>query len=219
MAAAAKVIKPSFWERSDKAGRGRPVTPPPQRPKDANKLIRAREYLTADEVERMISAARRTGGRMARRDELLILLGYRHGLRATELTDLRWDQIDLKAGDLHVSRRKHGRDGRHPLRKRELSALHAWKRVQGASVQVFTALGGKPMTRRNVYRVVANAGKAAGLEFPVHPHMLRHACGFYLANSGQDTRAIQDYLGHKNIQHTVGYTRLAGNRFNDFWKD
>ena len=75
------------------------------------------------------------------------------------------------------------------------------------------------MTRRTVHHVVAEAGKAARIEFPVHPHQLRHACGFYLANNGQDTRAIQQYLGHKNIAHTVRYTDLAPGRFKNFWKD
>jgi type 1 fimbriae regulatory protein FimE len=84
---------------------------------------------------------------------------------------------------------------------------------------VFTSERGGPMTRVNVHHVVAAAGKAAGLEFPVHAHMLRHATGFYLANAGQDTRAIQLYLGHKNIQHTVRYTELSPQRFKDFWKD
>lgn len=84
---------------------------------------------------------------------------------------------------------------------------------------VFTSLRGGPMTRRTVHYVVAEAAKAAGIEFAVHPHMLRHATGFYLANAGQDTRAIQLYLGHKNIQHTVRYTELGAGRFKDFWKD
>jgi len=75
------------------------------------------------------------------------------------------------------------------------------------------------MTRRTVHNVVAEAGKTVGIEFPCHPHQLRHATGYYLANAGQDTRAIQMYLGHKNIQHSVRYTELAPNRFRDFWKD
>ena len=75
------------------------------------------------------------------------------------------------------------------------------------------------MTRRTIHHVIAEAGKAAGITFPVHPHQLRHACGFYLANAGHDTRAIQQYLGHKNIQHSVRYTELAPTRFRDFWKD
>ncbi len=192
---------------------------PPVRRRNAE--TRSREYLTPGEVERMIIAARRAGGRMAERDALLILLAYRHGLRAGELIALRWDQIDLRAGLLHISRLKHGTPSTHPIRGPELRALRAWQREQGesASAYVFTSLRGGPMTRRTVHHIVAEAAKAAGIEFPVHPHMLRHATGFYLANAGQDTRAIQLYLGHKNIQHTVRYTQLAAGRFKDFWKD
>jgi type 1 fimbriae regulatory protein FimB/type 1 fimbriae regulatory protein FimE len=168
----------------------------------------------------MITVARRAGRRLAERDALLVMMAYRHGLRASELIALRWDQIDLKAGTLHVARLKHGSHSTHPLRGPELRALRAWKREQGdATPYVFTSLRGGPMTRRTVHHVVADTAKVAGIEFPVHPHMLRHATGFYLANAGQDTRAIQMYLGHKNIQHTVRYTELAPQRFRDFWKD
>ncbi len=147
-------------------------------------------------------------------------MAYRHGFRASELIALRWDQIDLKAGTLLVARLKHGSPSTHPLRGPELRALRAWKREQGeATPYVFTSLRGGPMTRRTVHHIVSEAGKAAGIEFPVHPHMLRHATGFYLANAGQDTRAIQLYLGHKNIQHTVRSTELSAGRFKDFWKD
>ena len=168
----------------------------------------------------MMTAARRVAGRLADRDALLIMMAYRHGLRASELIALRWDQIDLKAGTLHVARLKNGSPSTHPLRGPELRALRAWKREQGETTPyVFTSLRRGPMTRRTVHHVVAEGAKAAGIEFPVHPHMLRHATGFYLANAGQDTRAIQLYLGHKNIQHTVRYTELAAGRFKDFWKD
>ena len=67
--------------------------------------------------------------------------------------------------------------------------------------------------------MVARAGVAAKFTFPVHTHMLRHACGFKLANDGVDTRALQAYLGHKSIQHTVRYTELAPTRFKGFWRD
>jgi type 1 fimbriae regulatory protein FimB/type 1 fimbriae regulatory protein FimE len=191
--------------------------PPVRRP---NRASRSREHLTPGEVERLITAAHKTGGRLAERDALLIMMAYRHGLRASELIALRWDQIDLKGGHLHVTRLKHGSPSTHPLRGPELRALRAWKRGQGdPTPYVFTSLRGGPMTRRTVHHVVARAAKAAGIDFPVHPHMLRHATGFYLANSGQDTRAIQLYLGHKNIAHTVRYTELASGRFRDFWKD
>jgi type 1 fimbriae regulatory protein FimB/type 1 fimbriae regulatory protein FimE len=76
-----------------------------------------------------------------------------------------------------------------------------------------------PLTASGVRKLVARAGRNAGIAFPVHPHMLRHACGFKLANDGHDTRAIQHYLGHRNIQHTVRYTELAADRFNGFWRD
>jgi integrase len=185
-----------------------------------NQTSRSREYLTRDEVERMILATRQVGGRMAYRDALLIVMAYRHGLRASELIALRWDQVDLKAGTLHVARLKHGSPSTHPLRGPELRALRAWRREQGDTMPyIFTSLRGAPMTRRTVHYVVAEAGKAAGIEFPVHAHMLRHATGYFLANAGHDTRAIQLYLGHKNIQHTVRYTELAAGRFKDFWRD
>ncbi len=190
---------------------------PPTKPRK-DPLVR--DYLTPQEVNAMVAAAKKAGGRTADRDALLVLLAYRHGLRASELSALRWDQVDLKAGLLHVARLKHGDPSTHPLRGPELRAIRAWKSTQGgSSPYVFTSLRGGPMTRRTVHYVVAQAAKAAGMPFPVHPHMLRHATGFYLANAGHDTRAIQLYLGHKNIQHTVKYTQLAAVRFKDFWKD
>jgi integrase len=190
---------------------------PPRKPR-RDPMVR--DYLTQDEVKAMVTAAKSAGGRTADRDALLVLLAYRHGLRASELTALRWDQIDLKAGLLHVARLKHGDPSTHPLRGPELRAIRAWKSAQdGSSPYVFTSLRGGPMTRRTVHYVVAQAAKAAGIERAVHPHMLRHATGFYLANAGHDTRAIQLYLGHRNIQHTVRYSQLAPDRFKNFWKD
>jgi integrase len=183
-----------------------------------NEELRSREHLTPDEVERMIAAARQRG-RYGARDALLIMLAYRYGLRASELIALRWDQIDFKAGTLHVNRLKQGSASTPPIRGPEIRLLHAWQHEQGGGTYIFTSERGGPMTRVNVHYVVARAGMAAGLEFPVHAHMLLHATGFYLANAGQDTRGIQLYLGHKNIQHTVRYTELSPQRFKDFWKD
>lgn len=84
---------------------------------------------------------------------------------------------------------------------------------------MFTTELGGPLTASGVRKIVARAGGAARLGFPVHPHMLRHATGYKLANDGQDTRAIQHYLGHKNIAHTTRYTNLAPDRFKTFWRD
>jgi type 1 fimbriae regulatory protein FimB/type 1 fimbriae regulatory protein FimE len=187
---------------------------PPRR--RTNATVRTREYLTPDEVERLTNTARGIG-RHGHQDATLILIAYRHGFRVSELVSLRWDQIDLKAGTLHVNRLKNGNSSVHPLRGPELRALRRLKREYPATPYIFVTERGGPMTDSNVRKMIARAGVC--LPFPVHPHMLRHACGYKLANDGHDTRAIQQYLGHRNITHTVRYTELAPQRFNAFWKD
>jgi type 1 fimbriae regulatory protein FimB/type 1 fimbriae regulatory protein FimE len=144
---------------------------------------------------------------------------FRHGLRVSEAVALRWEQIDLKAGLLHVQRIKNGVPSTHPLRGPELRALRQVRRDWPESPYVFVSERGGPMTTSNVRKLIARAGQQAKLGFSVHPHMLRHACGFKLANDGHDTRALQHYLGHKNINHTVRYTEMAPDRFKTFWRD
>ncbi len=202
------------WRQPSKMGKL--VNVPPRRLKNPER--RSREYLTATEVAALMEGAHQIG-RHGHRDMTLILLAYRHGLRVAELVALRWDQVDLKQGLLHVNRLKHGTAGTHPLRGPELRALRKLQRDYPETPYIFVSERKAPLTTSTVRKIVARAGEEAGLSFPVHPHMLRHATGFYLANQGQDTRAIQDYLGHKNIQHTVRYTQLAPDRFKDFWKD
>ena len=146
-------------------------------------------------------------------------MAYRHALRVSELIALRWDQVYLKSGALHVNRLKNGIASTHPLGGAEIRALRKLQRDYPDTQYVFVTERKGPMTDSAVRKLVARAGRVAGLQFPVHPHMLRHACGFKLANDGQDTRAIQHYMGHKNIQHTVRYTELAPDRFKDFWAD
>jgi type 1 fimbriae regulatory protein FimB/type 1 fimbriae regulatory protein FimE len=179
---------------------------------------RSREYLTEDEVDQLMNAAGRVG-RHGHRDATLILLSYRHGLRVTELVSLRWEQVDLKQGLMHVNRLKHGNPSVHPLRGPELRALRRLQRDYSAMPYVFSSERKAPLTSDAIRKILGRAGKEARLPFTVHPHMLRHACGYKLAQAGQDTRAIQHYLGHKNIQHTVRYTQLSPDRFKDFWKD
>ena len=87
------------------------------------------------------------------------------------------------------------------------------------AANAFTSERGAPFTTAGFARMVERAGVAAGFEFKAHPHMLRHACGFALANKGHHTRSLQAYLGHKNIQHTVRYTELSPDRFKDFWRE
>ena len=182
------------------------------------KELRTREYLTPDEVERLMVAASETG-RYGHRDKTLILIAYRHALRVSELIALRWDMVDLKKGLLHVSRLKNGIDSVHPIRGPELRALRKLLREYPDTAYLFITERGGPMTDSNVRKMIKRAGENANIGFPIHPHMLRHSAGYKLANDGQDTRAIQHYMGHKNIQHTVRYTELTPARFKDFWKD
>ncbi len=183
-----------------------------------NAELRPREYLTEAEVERLREAAR-AGNRNGHRDETMILIAFRHGLRASELVTLRWDAIDLEQGKVHCSRRKNGAASVHPLTDAELRALRRLKHEAPQSRNVFLSERGAPFTVGGFRRMVTRLGVKADFTFQVHPHMLRHACGYKLANDGRDTRAIQHYLGHKNIQHTVGYTALASDRFKGFWRD
>ena len=147
----------------------------------------------------------------------MILVGYRHGLRAAELVALRWDQVDWDQRVLHVRRKKRGTPGTHPLRRDELAAFRKLGPDQGGLV--FKTERDGPISTNQWGKIIARAGAEAGLGFPVHPHMLRHACGYYLANEGHDTRAIQAWLGHRNIQHTVRYTDLAPDRFKNFSRE
>jgi type 1 fimbriae regulatory protein FimB/type 1 fimbriae regulatory protein FimE len=182
-----------------------------------NKELRTREYLTQREIEDLMAAARRN--RYGQRDATMILIAFRHGLRASELVDLRWDQVDFDRAVLHVRRVKQGTPSVHPLAGSQLRALRRLQRESEAGPFVFVSERGAPFTTAGFARMIERAAKTAGLKLKVHPHMLRHACGFALANAGHDTRAVQAYLGHKNIQHTVRYTELAPDRFKKFWSD
>jgi integrase len=191
-------------------------TPPPL--KIPNLQKRSREHLFPTEVAAMISAAKKIG-RYKLRDSTLILMAYRHGLRVSELVALRWEQVDFTGGTIYINRLKHGVSSTHPLRGVELRALRQLQREYPDSNYLFISERGTVMASATARGIIERAGKTAGLSLSVHPHMLRHACGFYLASRGHDTRAIQAYLGHRNIQHTVRYTELSSKRFQEFWMD
>jgi type 1 fimbriae regulatory protein FimB/type 1 fimbriae regulatory protein FimE len=187
----------------------------PRRPKNAE--LRTREHLTPDEVERLIDAVK--SNRRGHRDALMVLLAYRHGLRAAEVVDLRWEQVDFKTAILNVRRVKAGTSSSHPLTGRELRELRRHQRESRGSPFIFVSERGAPLTAPGFSRMVERAAMSADLGIKAHAHMLRHACGYKLANDGHDTRSLQAYLGHRNIQNTTRYTALAPDRFRTFWRD
>jgi integrase len=186
----------------------------PLRRKNAD--LRTREYLTPAEVEKLMAAVK--GNRQGHRDATMILVAFRHGLRAAELVDLQWSQVDFPASRLHVRRVKQGTPATHPLAGVELRALRRLRREAPQSEFVFVSERGAPFSTAGFAKLIERAGTEAGFKFKVHAHMLRHACGYALANAGHDTRSLQAYLGHRNIQHTVRYTELSPARFKNFWR-
>ncbi|MBD2512647.1 tyrosine-type recombinase/integrase [Nostoc muscorum FACHB-395] len=181
--------------------------------------VRTREYLLPEEVSAMRSAIKKFKGRHAHRDSTLILLIYRHGLRVAEVASLRWEQIDWNGGTIYVKRVKKGTPSVQPLSGLEIRSLRHLQRDYPASPYIFQSSRLGPLAHDTIVGIVEQAGELAGLPFPIHAHMLRHGTGYYLANRGIDTRTIQSYLGHKNIQHTVRYTELASTKFQGLWDD
>ena len=173
---------------------------------------RSREYLTLTELRSILDAAKTTGRQdLRKRNYLLVLMMYRHGLRVTEAINLKWQDIDLPSGSLFVRRVKGGIDSAHPLQHDENRGLAALKKQQGnASAFVFADSTGKPIGATAVRELMVRVGKAAGLPYRVHPHQLRHSCGYDLVDQGVHLRQVQQWLGHVDINHTVRYTQLSG---------
>jgi type 1 fimbriae regulatory protein FimB len=179
-----------------------------------------RKHLTALEVEKLLAAVK--GARHEARDRCLILLMFRHGLRVSEAVGLKLSDVDLEGRSVHVKRLKRGLSTTHPLRGDELRVLKAWltdrQRMKPDGKALFVSERRQPLSRKTAWVIIRNYGKDAGLAVASHPHMLRHACGYALADQGADTRLIQDYLGHRNIQHTVQYTATNPARFERLWR-
>src|SRR5262245_63901718 len=148
----------------------------PRRPKNPD--VRPREYLTEKEVEQLIEGCKNS--RRPHRDQTMILLAFRHGLRASELCDLQWTQVDFEAAAMAVNRVKHGTPSIHPLTGRELRALRRLHReAEGQSPFLFVSERGSPMTVSNFQKLISRACETAGLKIKAHPQMLRHGCGFH----------------------------------------
>ncbi|MBS1994122.1 MAG: tyrosine-type recombinase/integrase [Cyanobacteria bacterium SZAS LIN-3] len=211
----AKKVAQALFSGKSKQKPKKTLGPPTKVP---NLEKRSREYLTVSEVNKLIKAAKSLG-RHGERDSLMILIMYRNALRVGELVDLRWDQMDLNRGRLHVNRLKNGDPSVHYLEGDEIRALRKLRRDYPDTDFVFESERQGPLTSNAIHKMVVRAGVEADLELSVHPHMLRHGKGFQLASEGVDTRAIQAYMRHKNIQHTVLYTQLNPKRFKGFGKD
>jgi integrase len=193
------------------AKENRTVTPR-RRP---NAELRPREHLTEREVEKLIEAAK--GNRWGQRDATMILIAFRHGLRASEVCGLQWSDVEFESATLHLRRAKGGTTATHPLLGDELRAFRALKR-DAASPFIFVSERGAPFSTSGLAKLVERVGVQAGMPFKCHPHQLRHACGYALANRGVDTRTLQSFLGHRSIQSTVRYSELAPGRFRNLWR-
>ncbi len=179
-----------------------------------------RKHLTAQEVEKLLAATK--GTRHEARDKCLLLLMFRHRLRVSEACGLVLSQVDTESCVLHIKRLKQGLSTTHPLRGNEIRAVKAWlaerAKMQPETDAFFISERRSPLSRKTAWLAIRTYGERAGLPVDAHPHMLRHACGFALADQGTDTRLIQDYLGHRNIQHTVRYTATNPARFERLWR-
>lgn len=180
---------------------------------------RRREYLTPEEVEQLLAASK-SGSRNPVRDYCVLLLMFRHGLRVSELCSIKLSDINLETKEFHVSRLKGCDGGPHELYNGETPAIKAWL-VERAAMNpptecdtLFISERRRPLSRVTVWLMINQVAQGAGLEhLDIHPHMLRHACGYALVNKGTDIRIIQGYLGHRSISSTVRYTKLDRKRF------
>ena len=181
----------------------------------AKRLDRTREHLTPEEVNKLLDGCKAQDvSRNPERDYCILLLMFRHGLRVSEVCSLQLSDVDVKEKLIHVKRLKDCESGTHPLFNGEPRAVAAWLRcrykMQPQGNTLFVSERRKPLARSAVWALIKKVATAAGLaDLNIHPHMLRHACGYNLVNKGTNVRIIQSFLGHKSIQSTARYTALA----------
>lgn len=179
-----------------------------------------RKYLTGEEINILLKTI--SMNMVSIRDYCMVSMAFLHGLRVSELTALRLADYDPLSKRIYIMRLKGGMSTSHPLLLEENMALQRWlaeRQLLAGRHQpwLFLSQQGQRLSRQRFYQLLRRYGERAGLPLPLHPHMLRHACGYNLAERGNDTRLIQDYLGHRNIRHTVLYTAANAARFNHVW--
>ena len=186
-------------------------------PKTVDSHEKEKDFITEAELDELVRAAKTSRHRW--RDAALLHVMFWHGLRVSELCNLRQSDLDFRSSQIHVRRIKGGLSTHHPMRGDELRALKRYlkERADTALPWVFITERGGQFTRFGINYLLRAMSERSTLSFHVHPHMLRHGCGYALANRGRDTRLIQDYLGHRDIKHTARYTRTASVRFEAVW--
>ncbi len=174
---------------------------------------RNREHLTQSEVNKLMDAAKRTA-QNSHRNYCIVLMGFRHGLRVSEIAALKWSDVDFDRGSIYINRAKGSIPGTHPMAGDELRALRKLQREYPDRPFLFVGRGNAPMDSTAISGMVKRLGNGGELlGFPIHAHMLRHTCGFLMCDRGYDLRLVQAWLGHSNIQNTVGYTALSSRQF------
>jgi integrase len=175
---------------------------------------RNREHLTQSEVNKLMDAAKGTA-RNSHRNYCIVLMGFRHGLRVSEIAALKWSDVDFDRGAIYINRAKGSIPGTHPMAGDELRAMRKLQREYPDCPFLFVGRGNAPMDSTAISGMVKRLGdRGELLGFPIHAHMLRHTCGFLMCDRGYDLRLVQSWLGHSNIQNTVGYTALSARQFN-----
>ncbi|WP_157941201.1 MULTISPECIES: tyrosine-type recombinase/integrase [Arenibacter] len=165
---------------------------------------RAKDFLRDAEIELILEASKKT--RYPKRNYLLLLTIYRHGLQVSEATAIKKSDVNIQESRIWVNRLKSGLSVEHPISEDVLSAIKRFLNSRKDNLPwLFVNERGLPLSRHAVNYIVKVAAIKAKLE-NVHPHTLRHSCGFYLTNKGYDLRLIQDYLGHSDPKHTAHYT-------------
>lgn len=202
-------IKNNPEPRLAKSSKPKRVTP--RKPRNIDR--RSREYLTEQEVKQVRQAAAKVG-RNGFRDSLLILMTYTHGLRLNELINLRWDQVDFNNSKIYIKRSKGSISGAHPIPGEELRQLRRlYRERKDGFPWLFMSERKGQLSKRAIQLMVQRAGEIAGLSFPIHPHMFRHACGYELINRYDNLILAKDYLGHANLSNTAIYCRLNDKKF------